>query len=355
MGRAAVSPPEAQVQSASAQLAWRRPPPLALLLVTGLLLALSVMASIAYGVADIQPSTVLAAFTAFDNSPAHLIIRTVRLPRALLGVAVGASLAVAGAIMQALTRNPLAAPGILGINAGAALFVVGALFLLRLSSLSAYVWCALLGAALAGGIVYALGSLGHSGASPLRLTIAGAAMTSLLASLTQAILTLNERTLDEMRFWLAGSIAGRDLNLALQALPFIAAGLLGALLLGRQITLLTLGDEVAQGLGQRTGLIRAAAALVVVLLAGSAVAVAGPIGFVGLIVPHLARALVGTDYRWILPHAALQGALLLVVADVAARMVIQPQEAPVGVMTALVGAPFFIYVARRYGGREART
>jgi iron complex transport system permease protein len=330
----------------------RRPAPLVCLALGGLLLALAVVVSVGYGTAAIAPGEVVAALTAFDGSREHLIIRTVRLPRALLAVGVGAGLAVAGAVMQVLTRNPLAAPGILGVNAGAAALVVAGLFVLRLSSLTAYVWLALLGAALAGGLVYLLGSLGRGGMTPVKLTLAGAALTSLLASLTQAVLTLNERSLDEMRFWLAGSVTGRDLALVLQGLPFLAAGLLIALLLGRALTVLSLGEEVARGLGQRTGRVKLAAAVSVVLLAGGAVALAGPIGFVGLVAPHLARGLAGRDYRWVLPNAAVLGALLLVLADIGARLVIPPQEAPVGVMTAVVGAPFFIALALRSSRRE---
>lgn len=182
--------------------------------------------------------------------------------------------------------------------------------------------------------------------TPMKITVAGAALAALLSSLTTAMLILNQRTLDEIRFWLAGSVAGRDLELLLQVLPYIGVGLLLAFCLGRQITTLNLGDDVATGLGQRTAWIKAIAAVAVVLLAGSAVAVAGPIGFVGLVVPHLVRFFVGVDYRWILPYSAILGAILLVGADVAARLVIRPQELPVGVMTALLGAPFFIYLAR---------
>lgn len=180
----------------------------------------------------------------------------------------------------------------------------------------------------------------------MKITIAGAAFTALLSSLTTAMLFLNQRTLEEIRFWLAGSVAGRDLELLLQVLPYIIVGLLLSLALARQITTLSLGDDVAAGLGQRTGWVKALAAVGVVLLAGSSVAIAGPIGFVGLVIPHVVRFFVGVDYRWILPYSVLFGAILLVSADIAARVVVRPQELPVGIMTALVGAPFFIYLAR---------
>lgn len=326
----------------------RSRPVLLLGLVVGAgILVLALLASVAFGAADIDPPTVWAALVAFDpDSTNHLIIRTLRVPRALIAAMVGAALAVAGAIMQGLTRNPLAAPGILGINAGAALAVVGAVFLFQVASLTVYALFAFAGAGLTAAAVYGLGSLGRGGATPLKLTIAGAAFTALLSSLTTGILILNQRTLEQIRFWLAGSVAGRDLNLFLQVLPYLTIGLLGAFLLGRQITTLSLGEDVARGLGQRTGWIKAACAVLVVLLAGSSVAVAGPIGFVGLVIPHVVRFFVGVDYRWILPYAALTGAIFLVGSDVAARLVLRPMELPVGVMTAAIGGPFFVYLVR---------
>jgi len=311
------------------------------------LLLVCLLASVRFGAARIGTMEVISAFTDYDRSSEEdLIVRTLRVPRALVAALVGASLAVAGAIMQGLTRNPLADPGILGVEAGAALAVVGAVFLLGVSSLSGYALFAFAGAALAAAVVYGLGSLGRGGMTPMKLTIAGAALASLLTSLTTAVLIIDRQTLEEIRFWLAGSVAGRDLELLLQVLPYIACGLLLALGLARQITTLSLGDEVAAGLGQRVGLAKLLAALAVVLLAGSAVSVAGPIGFVGLVVPHVARFFAGVDYRWVLPYSALAGAVLLVCADIAARVVLRPMELPVGVMTALVGAPFFVYLAR---------
>jgi iron complex transport system permease protein len=317
------------------------------LLIGLLVLVICVGVSLSYGAASIGLETVLAAFTDFDGSAQHLIVRTVRLPRTVIAASVGAALALAGAIMQALTRNPLASPGILGINTGAALLIVGAVFLLGTASGSMTIWFAFLGATIATILVYLLGSVGRGGMTPLKLTVAGAALTALLSSLTQALLVLNERTLDEIRFWLAGSVADRSLDLYLQVLPYLVVGWLGALSLGRALTAISLGDQIAQGLGQRTGIVKIAAIGVVVLLAGSSVAIAGPIGFIGLVVPHLTRALVGADYRWVLPYAALLGAILLLLADIGARVLIFPNEVPVGVVTALLGAPFLISVARR--------
>lgn len=316
-------------------------------LVLGLfLLLVCSLASIALGAIEIPLQTIYAAFTDFNGSSEHLIVRTVRLPRTLVCLSVGAALAVAGAIMQGLTHNPLAAPDILGIDAGAALAVVVVVCFFNDTSLSVYAG-GFLGAGIAALIVYLLGSLGRNGLTPLKLTVAGAALREFLFSITIGILVLNQRTLEEVRFWLAGSVAGRDFNLLLQVLPYIAVGLLLALILSKQLTTLALGEDVAKGLGQQTPLVKVLAAISVVLLSGSSVAVAGPIGFIGLVVPHVVRFLVGVDYRWILPYAALAGAILLLLADISARLIIQPQELPVGIMTALVGAPFFIYLARR--------
>lgn len=307
---------------------------------------LCLVASIAYGAADISFSTIYAALTSFDGSTEQLIIRTVRLPRSLIAMLVGAALAVAGAILQGLTRNPLADPTILGLQSGAALAVVVAVFLFGASSLNTYAGFAFLGTGVAAVLVYFFASLGRGGLTPLNLTIVGAAFTYLAGSLTTAILIVSQRTLDEIRFWLAGSVAGRDFTLFLQVLPYIVVGLVVAFALGRQITTLNLGEDVAKGLGQRTAWVKAIAALAVVLLVGSSVAVAGPIWFIGLVVPHIVRFFVGVDYRWVLPYAAIVGAILLLIADIGARLLIAPQELPVGVMTAIVGAPFFIYLAR---------
>lgn len=311
-----------------------------------LLLIAFLLLGITFGAAEIDPGTVWQAIVAFDGSTNHLIIATVRLPRTLIAVLVGAALAVAGSLVQGLSRNPLADPGILGISAGAALAVVLTTFFLGTVSVQVYTWVAFAGGLLAAIAVHVLGSVGRSGMTPLKLILAGSVLTYLMSALTTGVLILSQRTLEEIRFWLAGSVAGRDFNILLQVAPYILIGLVIAFSMGKQITALNLGEEVAKGLGLRTGWVKTIAAAVVVFLAGSAVALAGPIGFVGLVVPHIVRFWVGVDYRWILPYAAVWGAILLSLADLAARLIIRPQELPVGIMTALVGAPFFVYLAR---------
>ncbi|AQQ54583.1 FecCD family ABC transporter permease [Planococcus lenghuensis] len=314
----------------------------------GLLLVLVLIwASIIFGLTDVSSRMVIDSIYRFDQSNEHIIIRDSRIPRAFIAAAVGASLAVAGTIMQGLTKNPLASPSIFGINAGASFFVVLGISFFGVASLNAFTWLAFTGAALAAAVVYICGSMGRDGLTPIRLTLAGAAVAALFSSLTQGMLTLDERALDQVLFWLAGSIEGRDLELLLAVLPYLAAGLLFALLMGRQMNVLAMGEDLATGLGQRTVFVKLFGAVIVVLLAGGSVAVAGPIGFVGIIIPHIARWLVGIDYRWVIPYSAILGALLLLAADIGARYIIMPAEVPVGVMTAAIGAPFFVWIARR--------
>ncbi|BBC27146.1 FecCD family ABC transporter permease [Pseudanabaena sp. ABRG5-3] len=325
---------------------YLRASPIAGLLLGAIALSLCLIYSITLGAKDISLAVILKSFTDFDRSFDHLIIQTVRLPRSLMAIAVGAALSVSGALMQGLTRNPLAETGILGISSGGALAVVGTLFVFGNSSLTVYAIAAFVGAAIAAVVVYCLASLGVGGATPLNLTIAGAAITAFISAITTTILIVSQQTLEEMRFWLAGSLSGRDFELFLQVLPFMGVGLILALILASQITTMSLGEDIAASLGQQTLGIKLLTVTSVVLLAGSSVAIAGPIGFVGLVVPHGVRFFIKTDYRWILPYSAIFGAILLLLSDIAARVLLKPQELPVGVMTALVGAPMFIYLAK---------
>jgi len=315
-----------------------------------LLVVTTMIISIRFGIVHICFRSVLDAFWSFDGSRDQLIIRSVRLPRALIAIVVGSSLAVAGCLMQALSRNALAGPELFGVNYGAALAAVIASFLLGSTSLAIFAGAALLGAAISGASVFLLGSLGREPLTSVKLVLAGATMNLLLAALTQGILILNEQTLDTMRFWLAGSLTGRDIHLLAQVLPYMLIGLICAFSMSGHLNVISLGDNMARGLGQRVFSMKVLCIGVIVLLAGSAVAIAGPIGFVGLAVPHIARFIVGINYRWILPYAALLGALLLLVADIAARFLHPAQEIPVGVVTAFFGAPFLIYLVLRKGG-----
>ncbi|QHE53341.1 iron ABC transporter permease [Pontibacillus sp. HMF3514] len=312
-----------------------------------IILLICMWLSLVLGYTDVSYMDVYQAFTAFDGSNTHIVIRNERLSRVLMATCVGASLAIAGALMQALTRNPLASPGIFGVNAGASFFVVLAVAFSRTLPLSQMAWISFAGAAFAAVIVYAIGSYGREGLTPVRLTLAGAAIAGLFSSFTQGILVLNEKALDEVLLWLAGSIQGRNIEYLQSIFPYFVAAWIGTLLISRHINILTMGEDVAKGLGQKTGWIKVGAGILIVLLAGGAVAIAGPIGFIGIVVPHFARSIVGYDYRWLLPYTAILGGILLLLADVSARFVIMPQEVPVGVMTAIIGTPFFIYIARK--------
>lgn len=312
------------------------------------LLAAAFLASIVFGATKIGFYAALESFVRYDEaSDVHVIVQTARVPRAVMATLVGVNLAIAGALMQALTRNPLASPGIFGVNAGAVFFVVMALAFLPIGSFSQLVWIAFLGAGVAAAAVYFLGSLGRDGLTPVKIVLAGSAMTALFSSLTQGMLVLNESGLQDVLFWLAGSIAGRETDTLLPVLPYMLVAIVTALLLGPHINILTSGDDIAKGLGQKTIAIKAIMALTVVVLAGGTVAIAGAIGFVGLVMPHVARFFVGIDYRWVIPYSAVLGAILMLLADVAVRFIIMPGEVPVGIMTALIGAPFFVYIARQ--------
>jgi len=306
------------------------------------------LANVMLGTTDIAWSTLPASFTHYDPTQvAHIVLRTERFPRAVIATLVGSSLAVAGALMQTLTRNPLASPGLLGINAGAMFFVVVAVSLLPLHSPADYVWAALLGALVAALLVVALsrGPLGEF--APLRVILAGVAVTAMFVSLSQGLLIVDQQSFQSVLYWLAGSVSGRELSLVAPLLPLFGLALVLCGLLVKHANALMLGDDMVAGLGLRAGTIKLLLGLAVILLAGASVALAGMIGFIGLIVPHMARGLFGVDHRWLLPSSALLGASLLLLADVLSRFVMPPQEVPVGVITALIGTPWFIYLARR--------
>ncbi|MHC0038204.1 FecCD family ABC transporter permease [Pseudoneobacillus sp. C159] len=317
------------------------------LIITLLTLLFFICISIVYGYTDTSWKTALDTFIHYNASNEHIVISSIRLPRALIAASVGASLAISGVLMQTLTKNPLASPGIFGINAGAGFAVVIAVSLFSVVTLQAFTWLAFLGAGVAAISVYFIGSIGREGLTPMKLTLAGAAMSAMFASFTQGLLVIDEAALEQVLFWLAGSVSGRKLESLMSVLPYLAIGWLGAILLATKLNVLAMGDDVAKGLGLNTAIVKIGVGIVVVLLAGGAVAISGPIGFIGIIIPHITRSIVGIDHRWVIPFSGLLGAILLLAADVAARYVLMPQEVPVGVMTAIIGTPFFIYIARR--------
>jgi iron complex transport system permease protein len=319
----------------------------------GLLLLLAVVsaaatASIAVGTRSIGLGTVWQALTdlSLDTEEA-VVARDLRLPRTALGLMAGAALGVAGALMQGHTRNPLGDPGLLGVTAGASLAVVVAIALFDIGSPSGQVGFALAGSLAGAALVYAVGAAGRGGATPVTLALAGAALSALLFALVRAVLVSDAQTLDSFRFWVVGSLAGRGADVGWQVAPFIAAGLLLALVNSPALNALGLGEDVARTLGQRVWLARGVGLAAVTLLCGAATAACGPIAVVGLVVPHAVRAFTGPDHRWLVPCSGLAGAALLLTADVIGRVLVRPAELQVGIVLALVGAPCFIALVRR--------
>lgn len=321
--------------------------PLAVMVILAALMMLAAVASLRIGSLPLSTETVVESLVAYDGSDDHLVVRTLRLPRVLLAALAGAALAVAGALMQAVTRNPLASPTIFGLNAGAAFAVVTLSYVGGLSNPLLLALAAFGGAIGAVTLTYLIGSAGN-GATPVKLALAGTVVGILLSAWVSGILIFDQQTLDEVRFWLAGSIAGQSLDATLVTLPFLVGGLVLALAISHQLNALNLGEQVATALGQNTGRIRLLATLATVLLCGAAVASVGPIGFVGLAVPHLVRLLMGPDYRWIIPGCLLAGPALLLAADTLGRVVVSPGELQAGIVTALIGAPVLIVVVRRH-------
>ncbi|GAA3623364.1 iron ABC transporter permease [Kineosporia mesophila] len=310
------------------------------------LIAVLIVASIAVGTRFVPVPTILDALGGADDTLDQAVIR-VRIPRTVLALLAGAALAVSGAVFQGVTRNPLADPGILGINMGASLAVVVGLAYFGLSNPNSYIWAAIAGAAISAVFVYAIGSLGRGGPTPLKLALAGAATSAALVSFVTAVILPRNDIAENVQSWQIGGVGGATFERIWQVLPFLGAGLAVCLLSARSLNSLALGDDVAAGLGERVAIARGLASLGAVMLCGATTAICGPIGFVGLVVPHGCRLLVGPDHRWLLPFSALTGAGLLLAADVIGRIVARPGEIDVGIITAFVGAPFFIYIVRR--------
>ncbi|MGE6783835.1 FecCD family ABC transporter permease [Ensifer adhaerens] len=315
------------------------------------LLMLLLFASVTVGTRYVAWGDITAALAGAEDNIGRASV-ALRIPRTLLALLAGGALGLAGAIMQGVTRNPLADPGILGVNMGASLAVVVGVAWFGMSSLYAYIWVAILGAGCAATFVYAIGSLGRGGATPLKMALAGAATSIAFASLVIAIVLPRGDIAGGIHSWQIGGVGGATYERIVPVLPFLLAGLVIGLLSARKLNSLALGDELATGLGESVATARAVASLSAILLCGATTAVCGPIGFLGLVVPHACRLLVGVDHRWLLPFSTLSGACLLLAADVIGRIVARPAEIDVGIVTALIGAPFFIWIVRRQRVRE---
>ena len=321
---------------------------LAVIAVLLVLLVIVVLLSLAVGAKPIPLPEVWQAIWSPTGSEADLVIRTLRAPRTLLGLVVGIALGIAGALIQGHTRNPLADPGLLGVSAGAAFMVVIGIYAFGITNLYGYVWLAFAGAFAASAVVFVLGTVGGGGPTPVTLALAGLAVSAFLDALTSAVVLADNATLNEYRFWAVGSVAGRGTDVVVQILPFIIAGLVLAVINAPALNLLGLGEDVANGLGLNLRAARWTGLVAITLLTGAATAACGPIAFVGLVVPHIARKFTGPDYRWLVPASGLAGAVLLLCADVIGRVVVRPGELQAGIVLAFVGVPVFIALVRRH-------
>jgi len=310
--------------------------------------AIIALLSLRYGSLELKTSDAWNAIFHYDSSSyEQTVVRSLRVPRTVIALGVGAALAVAGTIMQAVTRNPLADPSILGVSSGASFGVVSAVFFLGLTAPYQFVWFAFGGALIASFLVFVIGSTGRGGVTPVKLALAGVVISSLLSAWTSALLLLDENTMDIVRFWSAGSVAGRPLSVFWWVSPFLLGGAVLGLLLGHQLNVMSMGEETARSLGMNTGRTRIISSALVVLITGAAVSAAGPIGFIGLATPHIVRSIIGPDYRWVLPYSLVVGSAFLTASDILGRVLARPGEIQVGIVTAVFGAPFLIYLARQ--------
>jgi iron complex transport system permease protein len=308
--------------------------------------------SLAVGARALSPAEVWHGLFAAPDSDQRLteirlIVETVRVPRTVLAIVAGVGLGIAGALIQGYTRNPIADTGLLGVNTGASFAVVSVIAVFGFSNPFQYVWFAFLGAALAGVVVFGLASIGRGAGNPLTLALAGQGITVFLMAMTTAVALSNQASLNALRFWNAGSVAGVGFDVIWPVTGFIVVGLVLALTTLPTINLLNLGEDVARGLGANIALSRTVGIVAITLLAGAATAACGPIAFLGLMVAHVARYLTGPDYRWLVPYAGLLGAVILLVCDIVGRLVVRPGELDAGVVVALLGAPFFAILVWR--------
>nr|WP_202498598.1 iron chelate uptake ABC transporter family permease subunit [Streptomyces sp. SID5469] len=337
------SPPEQRAETAPAP-PTRRAIRAVGLLVSVVILVLVALASIAIGAKELPLDQVWHGLFHDSGTYADVVVGE-RRSRTVLGLLVGAALGLSGAVLQALTRNPLADPGLLGINAGASAAVVTAITYFGVTTLSGYVWFAFFGAAAVGALVWFLG--GSRGATPVRLALAGTAISAALYGYLQAVMIMDDAALGKMRFWTVGSLASATDSMIMQVLPFLVIGTVLALALARPLNAMAMGDDTARALGANLNRTRALSMAAATVLCGAATAACGPIVFVGLMVPHVVRSFTGPDLRWILPYATVLSPVLLLGADVVGRIVARPAELQVGIVTAIIGGPVFIYLVRR--------
>lgn len=318
-----------------------------LIVLLSILIIGTIIASIAFGSRTIGWSAILDGLFHSELQDHESLVVRQRIVRTIFSFMCGAALGVSGALMQSVTRNPIADPSILGVNTGASLFVVGGIAFFNISTANEYVWLAIAGALLTAIFVFTIGSLGYNGATPLKLVLVGAATSAILSSLVTAIMIPRQNVMDQFRFWQVGSVGSGTWDNIYLMLPFLILGLLIAIFTAPALNAMALGDEVATGLGVKTGTIRFISAFAGVLLCGAATAFAGPIGFIGLLATHLIRLIIGPDLRFVIPLSALSGGIILTVADVVGRLIARPGEVEVGILTAFIGAPILIYITMK--------
>ena len=310
-------------------------------------LAVSFTGSLLLGYIRTSFADLLNTYSNYQNITHHIILKTSRMPRALTALFIGASLSLSGVLMQTLTKNPMASPGLLGVNSGASFFMVIAYSFFPKFNQNYIILSSFIGAAIAVVLVYALAGGLKGSIQTFDLTLAGAAVSAFFVSSTQIILFKDQRTMEEVLFWLTGSVEGRSMTTLFTVIPFMIIAWVLCFVISNRLNIFSLGEEIAKGLGVNTELLKIQMILLVVVLAGTSVAVAGPIGLIGLIIPHLTRALVGTEFKWSIPFSIVLGSIFLLLADIGSRFIIFPKEIPVGAVTAILGTPFFIYIARK--------
>lgn len=320
---------------------------LALLIGSLLILALCILASLAFGARFISFNEVISILLNSSKESLNEIVVYERIPRTVFGILAGAALGVSGALMQSVTRNPIADPSILGVNTGASLFVVSGITFFNIGTANQYIWFALVGAAVTSIFVYSIGSMGHGGATPIKLALAGAAISAALSSIVSAIILPNAKAMHAFRFWQVGSISGATWEGIWTVLPFLFVGLLAGVLISPALDALAMGEDIAKGLGVRTGVVRIVAWVAGVMLCGATTALAGPIGFIGLMIPHIMRMICGPNLKLMIPMSAIGGGILLTLSDVLGRIIGSPSELEAGIVTAFIGAPILIIIAMR--------
>lgn len=312
-----------------------------------ILLGICILASLSFGSRHIEFSQVINALRDSGDVSFNALVVRERIPRTVFSIIAGASLGISGALMQSITRNPIADPSILGVNMGASLFVVAGITFFNINSSNEYIWFALVGAGVAAICVYAIASIGAGGMTPIKLALAGSAISAILSSLVSLLILPRADVMDAYRFWQVGSVSGATWEGIYSVLPFLVIGLIISIVATPALNALALGDEVATGLGVKTGLVRTICAIAGVVLCGATTAISGPIAFVGLMIPHTIRLIFGSDMKSIVPMSAVGGAILLIISDVIGRVIGSPGELEVGIITAFLGAPILIMIARK--------